>query len=143
MRKEGTSPAITAADFQFFEGLKQQLRIAREHAGLQAISGMVDLAQGLIEIFIGLDGHDRTEDFLAVDFHLGLGAGEHGGFHHETLAAAAAEQARSGADRFVDPADGTNRIAFADERAHVGGFVQRIASFSFFTPSTKRSVNFP
>ena len=69
MRNDGTSPAMRVADFEFFIRLKQKLGVAGENAGLQSVGGVVDLAQCLFEIFVGLDGDDRAKNFLTVHFH--------------------------------------------------------------------------
>ena len=74
--ERGNVTGDDAADFEFFVGLEEQLRIAGEDAGLHAVGGVVDLAKGLIEIRVRLDGDYGTENFLAVHFHVGLGAGQ-------------------------------------------------------------------
>ena len=56
----------------------------------------------------------------------------------EPLAAAAAEQAGAGANRFFDPVDGADGVALADERTDVGGFIQRIANFQFLHAFDKK-----
>ena len=144
MRKLRDVSGDDAADFEFFVGLEEQFCVAGENAGLHAIRRVVDLAQGLVEIFVGLDGHDRAENFLAVHFHVGLGAGENCRLDDQSFASATAEQARSRADGIFDPRRGADGVAFADERADVGGFVERIASLQFLHAfATNRSVNFP
>ena len=120
-----------AADFELFIGLEEELRVAGEDAGLHTVGGVIGLTQGLIEIFVGLDGHDGTENFLTVYFHVGPGAGEHGGLDDEILASTAAQQARAATDGFFDPGDRADGVAFADDRANVGGLVERISGLQF------------
>ena len=128
MRNAGTSPAISAAHFQFFVGVEHQFGVAGKESRLQAVGRVVDLPQGLVEIVVRLDRHHRSEYLLAIHFHLRAGAGQHRGLEHRTLALSAAQQARAAAHRFLDPVAGADRIAFADQRSQVGGFIQRIAS---------------
>ena len=112
MRKEGTSPAITPAYFEFLVSLEEQFRVAREYARLHAIGGVVDLAQSLIEILVRLNCDDRAENFLTVHFHVGLCAGEDSWLDDAVSAAASAQQSSTGADGLVDPGGGADRVDF-------------------------------
>src|SRR5208282_3904545 len=118
-----------ASDFEFVVGLKDELGIAGKKPGLQAVGGTVDLFQRGSEIAIGLDGHNRRKDFLAIHFHVGLGAGEYGGFEQGTFAVTAAEQARPAANRLLHPVGGADGVAFPDERANVARLIERISGF--------------
>ena len=91
--------------------------------GLQAVVGVVDAAQRFVEILVRLDGHDGAENFLAVHFHVRLGAGQHRRINHGTLAATAAQQARAGANRFLHPVGDADGIALANQRTDVGRFL--------------------
>ena len=53
------------------------------------------------------------------------------GSKHRAVAMAAAKQARPAANRILHPVGGADRVAFADQRADVGGLVERIAQFQF------------
>src|SRR6266496_5008667 len=115
------------ANLKVVIGLKEQIGIPREDARLHAIGGAVHHAQRLIEIAIGLDGHDGSENFLAIYFHVRLSASENGGLDDEILAPTSAKQARSGANGFIDPGSGADSVALANDGAYVGGFVERVA----------------
>src|SRR5262249_57639555 len=110
-------------ELQFWGGVEEEFGVGRKDAGLHTIGRIVDLAQNLVKVGVGLDRHDRAEDFLAVHFHVRFGAGQHGGLDNQVVAAASAEKTSASANRFIDPADGADRITFADERANVGGLV--------------------
>ena len=112
--------------FKIFVGMKEQLRVARENPSLHAVGGIVHHTQGLVEIFIRLDGDHRAKNLLAVHFHVGLCPGKDSWLDQAVGAAAAAEQPSTGSDGLVDPTGGADRIGLADNRANVGGFVQRI-----------------
>lgn len=64
------------------------LDVAREQGAAQTVRGVVGHADGLL---FGLERRDHDEgakDFLAVDSHVVLDAGEDGGFNEESLAVA-------------------------------------------------------
>ena len=92
------------------------------------------MANGLIEVFVGLHRNDGAENFLAVHFHVGLGACEDGGLNDQAFAAASAEQAGAGADRLFDPALGAGGVALTNEWPDIGGVVEGIADFQFLDP---------
>ena len=74
-----------AADFKFVIGLKDECGVTGKKSGLQAVGGTVDLLQRGREIVIRLNRHNRRKNFLAIHFHVGLGAGQHGGFKQGTM----------------------------------------------------------
>src|SRR5208282_2245703 len=129
--KSGNVAGDQASDFEFVVRLKNEFGVAGEKPGLQAIGGIVDLFQRGGEIVVGLDGHDRRKNFLAIHFHVGLGAGKHSGLEQGALAVAAAEQARTPANRLLYPIGSADGVAFADERAEVAGLVEWISDFQF------------
>src|SRR2546421_8918789 len=103
-----------ASDLEFFVGVEQQLDVTGEDSGLQAVGRVVDLADGAVEIVVGLDRHYRGENFLAVYLHVRTGAGENCRLEQGTIALPADEQPRAGTYGFFDPLAGANGIAFAD-----------------------------
>src|SRR5207302_3964995 len=107
--------------------MKEEFRVTREYARLHAVDRVVYLAQGLIEILVRLDGDDRAKNFLAVYLHVRFCPGENGRLDDVVSATASAQEAGSGAHRFVNPSCGTDGVTFADEWADVGGFIHRIA----------------
>ncbi len=100
--ERGNVTGDQSADFKFVIGLEEQLHIAGKYPCLQAIVGVVDAAKRFVEVVVGLDSNDGAEDFLAIHFHVRLGAGENGGIDDGTGAAAAAQQARAGAYGLFD-----------------------------------------
>ncbi len=80
---------------------------------------------------VGLNRHNRAENFLAVHFHFGLGSCQHCGLDDRTLSATTAEQASAGADRLLG-------IALTDQRTEVGRLIHRIAGFQFFDAVDKK-----
>ena len=69
---------------------------------------------------------DRAKNFLAVYLHVRFCAGEDRRLDDVVSAAASAQEAGSGAHRFVNPGGGTDGVTFANEWANVGGLIHRI-----------------
>ena len=67
-----------SANFKFVVGLKNQSGVAGEESSLQSISRTVHLLQRGGEIIVRLKRHNRRKNFLAIHFHVGFGAGQHG-----------------------------------------------------------------
>src|SRR3989440_12553900 len=123
-----------ASDLKFLVGVKQQLDVAGEDSSLQAVRRVVDLAHGGVEIVVGLDRHDRGENFLAVYLHIRTRAGEDSRLEQWTGALSTNEQPRAGADGLFYPLASADGVAFANQRAEVGGFFQRISDFEALHP---------
>src|SRR3984885_3599152 len=88
---------------------------------------MVDAAERLVKILVGLDSDDRAENFLAVHFHIRFGASQHGWLNDGAVAATAAQQTSAGANRFFHPLGYADGVALANQRANVGRFHHGIA----------------
>src|SRR4029077_1853787 len=136
-------PGQQSADLQFFESLEHQFSVARENACLQPVSGIIDLPQRLVKIPIRFHGDDGTKHFLAVHFHFWFGSSEHGRLKHRTSPVAAAQQAGAAANRLLHPVSRANRVALANERPDIGGFIQRIARLQFFHARQEQVGEFP
>ncbi len=88
---------------------------------------VVDVGEGLLEVFVGLDEDDGAEDFFVADLHAGLGCSEDGGRDEGAVALAAGDELGAAFDGFLDPGFDALGFAEADEGADFGGFVGRVA----------------
>src|SRR5580692_1323633 len=129
--ESGNVSGNQAADIEFVVGLKDEFGVAREKSSLQAVGGTVDLLQRCGEVVVRLDGHDRRKNFLAIHFHVGLGAGKHGRLEQRAFAVATAEQTRTTANRLLYPFNRADSVTFSNQRAEIARFIEWIAYLQF------------
>src|SRR5260370_21001172 len=101
---------------------------------------MIDLAQRVVEISVGFDGHHRGKNLLTIDFHFRPGASQHGRLQDRACAGTSAEQAGPSTDSLLDPSDSTDGVAFPAERTDVGGFLDGIAGLQALDASNRKIV---
>ncbi|MCY1350981.1 hypothetical protein D9M69_372310 [compost metagenome] len=106
--------------------LHAALQAAGEYRAGQAVLAAVGQLQGVLGIARGLDAHQRAEDFLAGDFHVGGDVAEHMGRHDVALGLAAHQQGGAlglgGGDLLLQ----TSQLLGVDHRADHGFGLARV-----------------
>ncbi|MCY1520900.1 hypothetical protein D9M68_556950 [compost metagenome] len=109
-------------------------QVAGDHAGGQAVLGVVGAADHFFFGVVDQDAHHRAEDFLADDGHVVGAVAEHGGGHIGALgelafgdALAADQQACAFLAAGLDVAEHAFHVGEAGQRAEVGVGVFRVA----------------
>src|ERR1700681_2296066 len=105
-------------------------------SGRQSVLNAVGDSDRVFQIFAGDDGHDRSENFLLRDAHLGVDIDKYGRLHEVAMlvfalveAVAAAFHLRTfGFANFYVVEVGLE-LGFVDGRAHLGTLIQAVANF--------------
>ena len=77
--------------------------VVREHARLQAVPRVVHRGERVLERLVRADRHDRAEDLLAADLHLGRHVREQRRLEDRALAGAARQHLGALRDGLLDP----------------------------------------
>jgi hypothetical protein len=108
-------------------GAEGVLQPVGEDAGGESVGRGVHARDRLVERIEGHDAHQRPEHFLAAHFHAVVDAGKERRRDRGTLARAAGEPLRAPRHRLLDPGLHADRLLLADQGAHKGVRIARVA----------------
>jgi MFS family permease len=117
-----------AAEVERARRAQRLAQVGGEDPGLQPVPGVVGEAQRLVEVGVGRERDDRTEDLGAAHVHVRRGVDEDGGSQHPVVVERVpGGDGRAFLDGGVDRLADAVGLALVDERADVRRVVEGIA----------------
>ena len=107
--------------------LERTVDVVREHPRLQPEARVVHELERVLVGLVRADRHDRTEDLLAADLHLGCHVGQERRLEERTLARTPGEDLGALGDGLLDPTADPVDLRTLDHRSDVDRRIERIA----------------